>query len=447
MGDLESLLPTESKTVQQIYEAYKRSGDAEPARGYLGASIIGHPCARYLWYAFRDCCKQEFDGRMYRLFATGDLEEARFVADLRAIGCEVHDVDEHGNQFAVHALGGHFSGHMDGCALGVPEAPKTWHLLEFKTHNAKSFAKLKKEGVEKSNPKHYAQMQSYMHLGGLTRALYLARNKDTDELYAERIHYDPIFAAFLIQRAETIIRANEPPEKLSERADWYECQWCDAKAICNKNPFITVPVPSISCRQCCHATPVIDDGNSARWQCEKYKRALSRNDQQKACQDHLILPRLVHEAVPVDYGSDGNGEFITFQNEKDDGSDVVWQAGRGAGRLTSWDLAELPGKVLPNRMIATSSDLFGAMGFHVVDDILDRYPESDSRLVWSGFPDELFDAWRSAFSEPLKGLTPIARSQSFDHDAAEFEGGRVAILWHATGDQWKRRAEIRTGKE
>ena len=46
--------------------------------------------------------------------------------------------------------------------LGIPEAPKTWHVLEFKTHNSKSFAKLEKEGVQKSNPMHYAQMQVYM---------------------------------------------------------------------------------------------------------------------------------------------------------------------------------------------------------------------------------------------------------------------------------------------
>jgi hypothetical protein len=39
---------------------------------------------------------------------------------------------------------GHFGGSMDAVALGIPEAPKTWHLCEFKTHNAKSFADLQK---------------------------------------------------------------------------------------------------------------------------------------------------------------------------------------------------------------------------------------------------------------------------------------------------------------
>ena len=158
MTDLTQYIPEQSKTVAAIFAHHKKTGDAEPVRGYLGASIIGHHCERYLWYCFRQCCKPDFSGRMYRLFETGDLEEPRFIRELRAIGCTVHDTDENGEQFEVSAFGGHFSGHMDGCALGIPEAPKTWHVLEFKTHNAKSFRGLVKKGVKESKPQHYAQI-------------------------------------------------------------------------------------------------------------------------------------------------------------------------------------------------------------------------------------------------------------------------------------------------
>ena len=206
---LAQFLPTQSKTVKAIYTHYKKVGDAEPPRDYLGASIIGHPCERYLWYCFRQCCKPNFDGRMYRLFETGDLEEARFVENLRAIGCKVHDTDENGEQFEVSAFGGHFLGHMDSAILGIPEAPKTWHVGEFKTHNAKSFAKLKKEGVQKSKPQHYAQVMVYMHLTGMKRALYLARNKDTDELYSERIRYDKAESKALMERAHRITQISQ----------------------------------------------------------------------------------------------------------------------------------------------------------------------------------------------------------------------------------------------
>ncbi len=174
MGNLEAFLPEDSLTVQGILEEYKKAGESQETRGYLGASIIGHTCKRYIWYCFRQCCSPEFSGRMYRLFETGDREEERMAANLRSIGCEVHEFEPppenfpagypesftwEEKQFEVSALGGHFSGHMDGCALGIPEAPKTWHVLEFKTHNARSFKKLEKDGVLKSKPQHFSQMQ------------------------------------------------------------------------------------------------------------------------------------------------------------------------------------------------------------------------------------------------------------------------------------------------
>ncbi len=146
-NDVSALMPQISATVKAIMDWHKQRGDSERPRLYLGASSIGAECDRQLWYNFRGCVKPEFSGRMYRLFETGDLEEARFVKELKAIGCTVHDVDpQTGQQFEVIALGGHFRGHMDGCALGIPEAPKTWHVLEFKTHNAKSFDEAEKRG-------------------------------------------------------------------------------------------------------------------------------------------------------------------------------------------------------------------------------------------------------------------------------------------------------------
>lgn len=54
---------------------------------------------------------------------------------------------ETGRQFRVEAHGGHFGGSLDAVALGPLEAPKTWHVVEFKTHSAKSFAELVAKGV------------------------------------------------------------------------------------------------------------------------------------------------------------------------------------------------------------------------------------------------------------------------------------------------------------
>ena len=315
MGNLSGFQPETSKTVQAIYNYHKELGDSEPERGYLGASIIGHECERYLWYTFRNCIKRNFEGRLYRLFETGDLAEFRFVKELKGIGCEVCELDDSGEQFEVSAFGGHFSGHMDGCALGIPEAPKTWHVLEFKTHNAKSFKKLLADGVLKSKPMHYAQMMVYMGLTGMKRALYLAVNKDTDELYSERIRFNTTEFDKFMAKAERIIFAQEPPQRIATRPDTWACKWCDAKEICwptsNK-----INLPWISDRMCCHATPEQDGTWSHVKDCKE---------------GHLLLPSFIHFATPVEAGDN----HIEYQNND---SDIVWAQGNDAYMWTAEQL-------------------------------------------------------------------------------------------------------------
>ena len=158
-----------------------------------GASIIGKSCARALWYDFRWVTPSRFSGRLLRLFETGQLEEDRIVRNLRATGATVLELDpETGRQFRVEAHGGHFGGSLDGVAIGLLEAPKTWHVLEFKTHGVKSFADLTAKGVVLAKPQHAAQMQIYMHLTGITRALYMAVCKNTDALHIERVEADQL---------------------------------------------------------------------------------------------------------------------------------------------------------------------------------------------------------------------------------------------------------------
>ena len=441
MGNLTKFIPRQSLTVKRIFEEYKKAGDSEPTRGYLGASIIGHPCGRFLWYCFRQCAggskPEGFSGRMRRLFETGDLAEARFTKNLRDIGCEVHDANTDGKQFEVFALGGHFSGHMDGCALGIPEAPKTWHVLEYKTHSAKSFRKLEKDGVQKSKPQHYAQFQVYMHLTGMTRTLYLATNKDTDDLYAERIRYNKAFAEGLIEKAKRIITANSPPERAFNRRDYYECGWCDARSICwgATSPEPTLSVQSLSCRQCCHSTPDIHI-NGANWHCSKFEAPVS---DVKPCEHHLCLPGLFPFAKPTNHWTDKEGySLIELTNE--DGT--VWHHGHGDGAFSSKELMKLPTAELTNPIVSSIKRIFKAEVTGCQSDILARYPKEDVEIIWEGRESELIQAWMETFHEDLGKLGPVATCSFVDYSVAELSGGRVAIAWHH-----KKKAEIRRSKE
>ena len=278
------LPPPNQPTVDAIYQWHERR-QRSGGRGHLGASQIGAPCERALWYGFRWALKVKHAGRLLRLFETGQLAEQRFVAELRAVGVEVHEINpDTGAQFSVSSCRGHFGGSMDGVALGLLEAPKTWHVLEFKTHSAKSFAALKKDGVEKSKPEHAAQMQVYMHLAGLERAFYLAVDKNTDELYSERLHHDEAAALRLLAKASRIIDAAEPPGRISEDPAFYLCRWCAYQDICHGTEFA-----ARTCRTCLHSTPV-DQG---QWDCARWGKVLTDQEQRDGCGAQKFIPALV----------------------------------------------------------------------------------------------------------------------------------------------------------
>ena len=286
-----------SPTRAAIFAAYEADAD-DGLRSHLGASLIGKDCERALWFDFRWTTRARHAGRLLRLFETGQREEARLVQNLRRIGATVLEVDpETGRQFRVQAHGGHFGGSLDGVAINLPEAPKTWHVLEFKTHSAKSFNDLVAKRVRDSKPQHFAQLQVYLHLTGITRAMYLAVCKDTDDLYVERVEADPVFAQGLLDKAARVIFAPTPPPRISEDPAWFQCRFCAHAPLCHGGETTSV-APEINCRTCLHSTPV-----EGGWHCARHAKYLSEADQRAACPQHLFLPPLV-PGQQVDVGED-----------------------------------------------------------------------------------------------------------------------------------------------
>jgi len=294
-------------TARKIYDWYE--SQKEDHREHLGASLIGHYCDRYLWLTFRWSVSPQFEGRVLRLFNTGKREETRVYDELRAIGVEIH-TEENGKQIICRDSSGHFGGSLDGIGLGFPEAPKTWAVLEVKTCNASSFAKLaKSKSVKAEKFQHYAQMQTYMGLMGLDRALYFAVNKDSDDLYTEWVHADKEAYLDALARAKRIVNAASPPSRISEDPAHWLCKMCDMYKLCHQQE----PAEA-NCRTCCHATPV----EGGKWHCNEYTKALSADAQRAGCDSHIFIPALVH-GTPVDggvnfveYFVEGTGE--TFKN-------------------------------------------------------------------------------------------------------------------------------------
>lgn len=264
---------------------------AEPPRPHLGCSVLGHPCDRWLWLSFRWAVVEKFSGRMLRLFRRGHLEERQILADLAAIGVKIDTTQERVD------FGGHISGSLDGVAeSGVPGAEKSRHVLEFKTHSEKSFKELAAKGVKAAKPQHWAQMQLYMLGTGIERALYVAVNKNTDELHTERVKFDRKAAEAFLERGRRIVASDRMPEPLSRDPSWYQCKWCPAHDLCHRSKL----TQEVNCRTCAHSTAMPD----STWRCERWNfDRIPLENQRTGCANHSLHPDL----VPWEQGDSPDG--------------------------------------------------------------------------------------------------------------------------------------------
>lgn len=301
----------------------------KPFRPHLGGSLIGRPCDRELWYSFRWAAKPSHEARMLRLFARGQREEAQFIRYLRRIGLEVREFSERLmyheesdsyvtipwrgittppsepeiealcqevtedplhveraeakgvklKQWRIFDVNNHFSGSLDGIMLGVPGLdPNEQVLLEFKTHNTKSFVALKNADgphkVKQAKPQHWGQMQIYMHKKQLKFALYMAVNKNDDDIYLELVEYDPLEGPLQIEKAQRIIAAKQPPNRIGMHPAWFDCKFCDFKQVCHyAEPMLK------NCRTCIHSSPV----EEGQWRCGLWNAIIPSDVVFKGC--------------------------------------------------------------------------------------------------------------------------------------------------------------------
>lgn len=328
--------------IDEAYALAHEKGEGD-FRGHLGASMIGRKCSRELWYGFRWAAKPKFSGRLLRLFNRGHLEEFRFIGYLESLGFEVRaysqrllyceEADSYAavdwdkefdasftdvsnqpahieiannlgvelEQWRISDANGHFGGSLDGelhllDGQWVPDIPSYAEhgpgLCEFKTHNTKSFTFLvqtHREAVEagngecalrKAKPEHWEQMQTYMGKRGLRWGLYLAVNKNDDDLYAEVIWLDPSRWQENVRKAESIIFSPHPPNRIGKHPSWYDCKFCDYQKIC----FYGEPLER-HCRTCINVTPV---GNG-QWHCRAWDAIIPSDYILKGCDNYKMI--------------------------------------------------------------------------------------------------------------------------------------------------------------
>jgi hypothetical protein len=273
-------------------------------RNHLGASELGENCHRKLWYKFRWAKKEDFDGRILRLFNVGHSAEARFISYLRGVGFEVKEFEKdilhrtkdgqyyYDDEYSEDAINSELDlhrsiafkqdvkptqwrivgskGHYGGSLDGLCKAPVHYgldedliFLNEFKTNNTgKGYTSVSaNDELGKSKPKHYAQMCQYGYHYKSKYGIYLIENKNDSDITIKIVELDWNYGAALSRKAEEIIFSKEAPPRIAENPAYTDCTFCTFLDICHHGE-----VPETNCRSCRHASP-IDDG---QWNCSRF---------------------------------------------------------------------------------------------------------------------------------------------------------------------------------
>lgn len=213
--------------VAAIHNAISKQQPEKP-RKYLGASSISDPCHRKLWYSLNGYQGEPNKPKLQITFDIGRKLEDMLLNYLSNAGILVMSIEQFYQDSSVPYL----QGHVDGVILLEDESKA---ILELKTANDASFNKFKKDGLLKWSESYYSQVQSYMGMSGIHKAVLLCINKNTSDLHHQWVQFDEIFYECLVRKASAISLAEEPPERISQSPFFFGCSQCRYKGICHDN--------------------------------------------------------------------------------------------------------------------------------------------------------------------------------------------------------------------
>jgi len=236
-----SLIIDKFVTIDDVMAAIaKEYNDKQTPRDYIGGSQIGAECDRQTWYSASGVKGAPFDVGTILKFEDGFRMEEVMAQRLRLlpnIDLRTHDKD--GKQFGFDL--GFIKGHVDGVIRGLFESDQ-WHVWENKAVDEDGFKKLKKaiqvHGEKNAlrfwNPRYYAQGVLYMHGMKMNRHYLTVCTPGGRDFTAIRTDEDKPYAEALMAKAKRIAQCITPPERISERPDFYMCKYlCQYKDLCH----------------------------------------------------------------------------------------------------------------------------------------------------------------------------------------------------------------------
>lgn len=223
-------------TLAEVRRAILKRAEDEQPRAYIGGSCIGNDCSRQIWYMGNGIKGKPWPIEALLKFEDGHRTEQLIIDRLRLLP----QIKITGQQAEFDF--GFLKGHLDGIITGLCESPNTPHVLEVKAVDETGFNKLKKavqvhgekQALKHWEPRYYGQAAVYMHCMDMTRHYLVCATPGGRDMQAVRTCADPALGRGLIEKARRIAQSKEPPEKLSQRPDHWQCRLCKYSEVCHK---------------------------------------------------------------------------------------------------------------------------------------------------------------------------------------------------------------------
>ena len=209
-------------------------------RKYLGASMLGDPCARKIQYSYLHTEIDPgagFSAQTLRIFQVGHMLEEAIIKWFRQAGFDLRNQKKNGEQFGFSIADDQIQGHIDGVLVGGPEGVHYPALWECKTMKNTKFNAFVKYGIAKANPQYYTQINLYQAYMDLTDnpTIFTAINKDTAEIYHEAVPFNSQVAQETSDKAVRVIQAgSQMLPRVSDDPSYFCCNWCDYRRRCHE---------------------------------------------------------------------------------------------------------------------------------------------------------------------------------------------------------------------
>lgn len=195
-------------------------------RPYIGASLIGHKCWRHIWFYRQQITPEPPSLTGKRALEMGKHMESWIISLVKKIGRVHRSLPTYRDDKLPY-----FQGNPD--AIFIFKNKK--FILEIKTAKDSSFQQFVKHGLLKWNEQYYAQVQTYMGLSKIKRAIILVLNKNTGKFYDEVIQFDFLYFEHLRTKAQAISESTTAPPKINNSPLFYVCRMCQFKTICHED--------------------------------------------------------------------------------------------------------------------------------------------------------------------------------------------------------------------